>query len=182
MHQINMRTSVALLRDPEAERRAKEKAEAPTVLTEEQMRKEEAKEKSTTTPKPKRRTMAGVWSRKFRPLPENKAVDLFADVIGDTFILTVATALILYEYWRAQQKPDSNKEKLAELTHKFEELQQREEQHIQRYQSLEDALRKLHDPKTKKPLVPFLQETEKTTPPPPPPAATSAPTPTLAVN
>lgn len=180
MHQINMRTSVALLRDPEAERRAKEKAEAPTVLTEEQTRKEEAKEKSGTTPK--RRPFAGVWSRKFRPLPENKAVDLFADVIGDTFILSVATALILYEYWRSNQKPDANKERLAELTKKFEELQQREEQHIQRYQSLEDALRKLHDPKTKKPLLPFLQETEKTTPLAPPPAETSTLTPTPAVN
>ena len=40
IHQLNMRMSVALLRDAAAEARAKEKAEAPTVKTEEQVRKE----------------------------------------------------------------------------------------------------------------------------------------------
>ncbi|KAK2590704.1 hypothetical protein QQS21_011615, partial [Conoideocrella luteorostrata] len=44
-----MRLSVALLRDPEAERRARERAEAPTVKTEERHKREEAaKEKSKT--------------------------------------------------------------------------------------------------------------------------------------
>jgi hypothetical protein len=38
MHQINMRMAVTLLRDQAAEKRAKERAEAPTVKTEEQMR------------------------------------------------------------------------------------------------------------------------------------------------
>jgi hypothetical protein len=42
LHQLNMRASVALLRNPEAERRAKELAEAPTVKTEEQLKKEAA--------------------------------------------------------------------------------------------------------------------------------------------
>lgn len=93
MHQINMRMSVTLLRDAAAERRAKEKAEAPTVKTEEQTKQEEAKAKEKAAPK-------SVWKRKFRPLPENKAVDLFADVVGDTFILLVAGGLILYEFIR----------------------------------------------------------------------------------
>ncbi|OAQ96357.1 hypothetical protein LLEC1_05357 [Akanthomyces lecanii] len=131
MHQLNMRMSVALLRDPEAERRAKEKAEAPTVKTEAQVKREEEaargkeeKEKKkkatttttaststgsatttaastltattsagsatatasttgTTTRQPKKRrpqTVQNIWTRKFRALPEDKAVDLFADV------------------------------------------------------------------------------------------------------
>lgn len=166
MHQINMRMSVALLRDIEAEKRAKEKAEAPTVLTEEQTKVEEKKEKLGTKPPP-RRTFQNIWSRKFRPLPENKAVDLFADVIGDTFILSVAIALILYEYWRGNQKPDTNKERIDALNIRVDELQKREdelakaeEKYRLRFDSLEQALRTLQDPKTKKPLLPTLQHQE----------------------
>ncbi|KAM3513943.1 hypothetical protein MY11210_002375 [Beauveria gryllotalpidicola] len=195
MHQLNMRMSVALLRDVEAERRAKEKAEAPTVKTEAQTRREEEKERekerkkaagSTTTTatttqgtttqgtttkgtttakqaqKPKRQPFQNVWTRKFRALPEEKAVDLFADVVGDTFILGVAVALILYEYWRAQQKPDSNKERIEELARRVdagdEALREAEERHRQRLEALETALRSLQDPKTKKPLLPSLQD------------------------
>ncbi len=202
MHQLNMRMSVALLRDPEAERRAKEKAEAPTVKTEAQTRRDEeaaAKEKekkkstagpetagtakatatatttptstaATTTPKhPTRRRpqpFQNIWTRKFRALPEEKAVDLFADVVGDTFILGVAVALILYEYWRGQQKPDSNKERIEELERRVEAreaaLREAEATHQQRFETLEQALRALRDPKTKKPLVPSLQEAAPT--------------------
>lgn len=123
MHQINMRMAVTLLRDAAAERRAREKAEAPTVKTEEQVRQEEAKAKKDAANKegPK-----SIWKRKFRPLPENKAVDLFADVIGDSFILLVAASLILYEYLRAKGKPDPHADKIAALDEKMKELDQRE--------------------------------------------------------
>ncbi|OAA42995.1 Optic atrophy 3-like protein [Beauveria brongniartii RCEF 3172] len=112
--------------------------------------------------KPKRQPFQNIWTRKFRALPEEKAVDLFADVIGDTFILGVAVALILYEYWRAQQKPDSNKERIEELARRVEAgdevLREAEERHRQRLEALETALRSLQDPKTKKPLLPSLQD------------------------
>ncbi|KAL6858525.1 optic atrophy 3-like protein [Trichoderma novae-zelandiae] len=169
IHQLNMKLSVALLRDPEAERRAREQAEAPTVKTEEQYRREEEKQKSkrkheTQQPSHPRFTLQSVWRRKFRPLPENKAVDLFADVAGDTFILGVAGALIIYEYYKSSQKPDANKERLDELNRRFEELQRKEEElaeaearQRQRFESLEEALRALKDPKTKQPLLPSLQ-------------------------
>ncbi|RDA87977.1 hypothetical protein CP532_3385 [Ophiocordyceps camponoti-leonardi (nom. inval.)] len=164
MHQLNMRVSVALLRDPEAERRAKEKAEAPTVKTEEQHRRDEAaKEKAKSNPSSVRRpgfVLQNVWRRKFRPLPEAKAVDLFADVLGDGFILSVAVGLILYEYWKASQKPDKNKERIDDLDRRCQELQKREddladaeERHRQRLVILEEALRSLQDPKTKRPLL-----------------------------
>ncbi|UKZ52037.1 hypothetical protein TrVGV298_005804 [Trichoderma virens] len=170
IHQINMKMSVALLRDPEAERRAKEMAEAPTVKTEDQYKRdEEAKLKAKKKNEPAaesypRFTLQNVWRRKFRPLPEAKAVDLFADVAGDTFILGVAGALIIYEYWKSSQKPDANKERFDELNRRFEELQKREEELLdaeekqrQRFESLEEALRALKDPKTKQPLLPSLQ-------------------------
>jgi len=130
MHQINMRMAVTLLRDKAAERRAKEKAEAPTVKTEEQMKHDEAqKEKQAAKDKAaQKEASTSVWKRKFRPLPEAKAVDLFADVIGDSFILLVAGGLILYEYLRTKGKPDSNADKIAELNRKLEELDAREKE------------------------------------------------------
>ncbi|KAJ0313922.1 hypothetical protein COL5a_006672 [Colletotrichum fioriniae] len=207
IHQLNMRLSVALLRNPDAEQRAKEKAEAATVKTKEQVEKEEAKalkaklaaenaelaksktsdsisasatqtsssssasgnssssgSSSSSSSTKERPRFKSVWRRKFRSLPEAKAVDLFADVIGDTFILGVASAIILYEYWKASQKPDQNAErikaldaKLEELTRHEEALSQKEEERTKRYQALEAALKELRDPKTKKPLLPSLQ-------------------------
>ncbi|KAF5122016.1 OPA3-like protein [Metarhizium anisopliae] len=179
MHQLNMRMSVALLRDPEAERRAKERAEAPTVKTEEQHKRDEAA-KSKSSPgasssssssssssqsaKYPRFTLQNVWKRKFRPLPEGKAVDLFADAIGDAFILGVAGGLIIYESWKALQKPDVNKQRIDDLSERVEALRRREEEladaeetQRQRFESLEEALRALKDPKTKEPLLPTLQ-------------------------
>lgn len=159
-----MRLSVTLLRDVEAERKAKEKAEAPTVKTKEQVEKEEqlkAKYGSMARTPSRKPLRVSVWKRQFKPLPEGKAVDLFADVIGDGFILLVATALILYETWRSSTKPDRNKEMLDELKDRFEELQLKEkglEEEERRQQSrilqLEEALRNYKDPKTKQPLLP----------------------------
>lgn len=161
-----MRLSVALLRNPDAERRAKERAEAPTVKTEEQHKRDEhLKEKlgPDALEKQKKTPFQSVWRRKFRPLPEAKAVDLFADVVGDAFILSVAGALIVYEYWKSSQKPDANRERIDELNRKFEELMKKEEElaqaeerQRQRFESLEEALRALKDPKTKQPMLPSL--------------------------
>lgn len=157
---------MALLRNPQAEARAKEKAEAPTVKTKEQIEKEEqlkAKYGGTAreTPSWKQITGISVWKRQFKPLPESKAVDLFADVIGDGFILIVAAVLIIYETWRSSVKPDANKEKIEALSKRFEELQQREQQHDEeerrqqeRIRQLEEVLRNYKDPTTKQPLLP----------------------------
>jgi hypothetical protein len=160
-----MRMSVALLRNPDAERRAKEKAEAPTVKTEEQQKRDDQLKQKQAPELPKKSIpFQNIWRRKFRPLPENKAVDLFADVIGDAFILSVAIALIVYETWKSSQKPDMNKLRIEELDQKLEELKKREDEleeaekkHKERYESLEETLRQLRDPKTNQLLVPALQ-------------------------
>ncbi|KAI1190938.1 hypothetical protein F5B17DRAFT_384735 [Nemania serpens] len=166
MHQLNMRLSVASMRDVEAEMKAKEKAEAPTVKTKEEVEKENeirAKYGATNqeTRAKKSFPITSIWRRKFRPLPEAKAVDLFADVVGDAFILFVAAALVLFEYQRSSQKPDTTSEKITSLSQRFEELERREreleeaeKQHQHRTAVLEDVLRLLNDPKTKKPLLP----------------------------
>jgi optic atrophy 3 protein len=163
-----MRVSVASLRDVAAEKRAKEKAEAPTVKTEEEVKAEAEKaaklgtiitSKSgiTITKEPKRishEAGKSVWTRTFRPLPEAKAVDLFADVIGDTFILLVAGGLITYEYIKAKQKPDHIAERLDELAQqlkeeerKIAELEESEKEHKHRVEVLEQALELLRNEK-----------------------------------
>ncbi|KAL8288050.1 hypothetical protein RB597_000236 [Gaeumannomyces tritici] len=169
IHQINMRLSVASLRNVEAEMKAKELAETPTVKTKEQTEKEERARAAGPASR-----FRSVWKRRFRPLPEAKAVDLFADVLGDTFILLIASALLIYEYQRAAQKPDTNLERIQELDGQLEELRRREEERernesaqASRILALEEALRNHKDPKTKLPLLP--------PPLPPAPAAESVP-------
>ncbi len=169
IHQLNMRLSVALLRNVEAEMKAKEKAETPTVKTKEQMEKEIQKEEAArakygTTAKeshPAREVPSSPWKRKFRPLPEAKAVDLFADVVGDAFILIVGGVLVIYEYYRSSSKPDANLERIKELNRQLDELREKEEKltaeesrQESRILAMEAALRNYRDPKTKQPLLP----------------------------
>ncbi|KAF4122590.1 Optic atrophy 3 protein (OPA3) [Geosmithia morbida] len=168
IHQLNMRLNVAVLRDPEAERRAREKAEAPTVKTEEQHRRDEAfKAKHGAEPVASQRRrfpfFPSVWRRKFRPLPEAKAVSLFADVIGDAFILSVGGGLIIYEYWKSSKKPDTNKERILELTEKLDVVSRREDQRARdeedqrrRLESLEEELRLLKEQRVKSRIFPSL--------------------------
>lgn len=177
MHQLNMRMAVTLLRDVAAEKQrarekakeqmrtdeaAQEKAETPTVKTEAEMKADElAKEKNPEKEKGAKKEVKeaskSIWRRKFRPLPENKAVDLFADVIGDSFILLVAGGLILYEYIRAKGKPDTNTEKIAELNERLKELDRREDELEEaekkqqiRVETLEQALEEMRKPSDKK--------------------------------
>lgn len=164
IHQLNMRLSVAMLRNANAEQRAKEKTEGPTVKAAEEVRREEeVKAKYGTTAKeshPTKEAPKSVWKRKFRPLPEAKAVELFADVVGDAFILGVAGGLVTYEYWRTSQKPDRNKEMIQDLEKRVEELDRREaaleeeeRRQRERVELIEMALRAFKDPKTKMPLL-----------------------------
>lgn len=134
------------------------------MKTEEQVKKEDeiiAKHGTTARAAPAtKEAPKSVWKRRFRPLPEGKAVDLFADVIGDAFILGVAGGLIMYEYWKSSQKPDKNKEMIEELHRqmdelriKEEELEERERRQQERVALIEEALRAFKDPKTKRPIL-----------------------------
>lgn len=165
MHQVSMRMSVVMLRDAAAEKRAKEKAEAPTVKTKEQTIHEEALKKEKHSREklvPRASASTSIWKRVFKALPEEKAVDLFADVIGDSFILFIAGGLILYEYLRTRGKPDVNAEKIAELRQQLEELEVREREleeserlQRDRVETLEQALEVMRQQaSTKKRLIP----------------------------
>jgi CRISPR/Cas system-associated protein endoribonuclease Cas2 len=174
LHQWSLRMSVSALRDVAAEKRRKEKAEAPTVKTEEQMKAEE-KQKAKAEEKGSEETVAdavkahvaheakgeehhqSVWKRKFRPLPEAKAVDLFADVAGDVFVLIIASGLIMWEYIRSKNKPDATAEKLGELSEhmkqeeaKIAELEEANKAQKERIDGLEHEVEMLKTPSTKK--------------------------------
>lgn len=162
LHQVNLRLAVASIRDIAAEKRAKDKKEAPTVKTKAQVEAEEAaKEKakvlkdtssSQEPPKPAK--------RKFRPLPEDKAVDLFADFAAEAFILGVASVLLLWEFYR--QKPDTKATELVELKEREEKQEKRilelqeevvtvSRQNEERLAILEQALENLKESKQNKP-------------------------------
>ncbi|PHH51971.1 hypothetical protein CFIMG_005467RA [Ceratocystis fimbriata CBS 114723] len=169
IHQLNMRLNVALLRNSTPAKIARDKATAPTVKTKEQTEREAAAAKKAAsgpasssgntsnssspggsqTSSATKEVPTSVWRRKFKPLPEAKAVDLFADVIGDSFILGVAIALLLYEFWRSSSKPDANTVRYEELSKALAEIKEREEKlaeqgeaQSRRIQTLEDALNK----------------------------------------
>ncbi|OAA64460.1 opa3 domain containing protein [Niveomyces insectorum RCEF 264] len=191
IHQLNMRLSVALLRNADAEKRAREKAEAaeaPTVKTKEQTEREArekqkddadrakygttAKESHPATVVVNPTAAASIWRRRFRPLPEAKAVDLFADVIGDAFILLIASALVIFEYYRSSgpKGPDPHAERLEALAQQMDALQRTVDERARaetlresRILAMEAALHSYRDPKTKQPLLAL--------PPPPPPPA-----------
>ncbi|KAI6250421.1 hypothetical protein HI914_01657 [Erysiphe necator] len=127
MHQINMRMAVTLLKNSTVDKRVKEKTE-PSLNNKEQKHVEEVPSlKDTVKEKFHQKDVpSSVWKRKFRPLPEGKAVELFANVLGDSFVLLVAGTLISYEYMRSKARPDINSEKIADLYDKLEELSGRE--------------------------------------------------------
>jgi hypothetical protein len=152
------------MRDVAAEKRAKEKAEAPTVKTAEQVKADEEKAAAKAASAAKAAATGtkekvssydpsrSIWTRKFRPIPEAKAVDLFADVIGDAFVLLVAGGLITYEYVKSKSKPDQNTVRIAELAQQLEEeelrvaeLEALEKRQQHRVEVLEQALELLKE-------------------------------------
>lgn len=146
---------VTLLRDPAAERRAREKAEAPTVKTEAQVKaEEEAKARGEEPPK---HVPQEIKKRKFRPLSEEKAVDLFADFTGDFFTLAIAVGLLMWEFLRQSSKPDANSEKIsalqaevAEREKQIKELENAEKKSEERLSILELAMEDLKFSKQKR--------------------------------
>lgn len=143
-----MRMQVSILRDKrlQAEKRAREKAEAPTVKTVHQTIADQAKEKQGAaeqsdvkeSEKIHHEDPPSIWRRKFKPLSEDRAVDLFADIIGEAFILFVAVGLFVWVEKLASRKPDANAERIAALKEKEDELEKKQ-QELQEAQSKQQA-------------------------------------------
>lgn len=124
-----MRMRLGLLQDPAvidrqikkevalAEARRKEAA-APTVLTEEQTKAEEAlteKEREAIRKKAEERARPRI-----RPLTEQKAIEMGANFVAETFIFAVGIAVILVEQWRQRRKAKNARDDIRE---DLEELQ-----------------------------------------------------------
>ncbi|TQS35382.1 hypothetical protein Golomagni_04197 [Golovinomyces magnicellulatus] len=146
MHQLNMRMAVTLLKNSPAEKRVKENSEelSSTKLPNDGGDGNLPNVKSASNEKISPKEIPpSVWKRKFRPLPESKAIELFANVVGDSFVLLVAGILVFYEYLRAKRKPDIS----IELKYKLDELDQREsdlekvnKQTLEKVEALEVAI------------------------------------------
>ena len=50
------------------------------------------------------RLMGAKGSVEYRPLSQEKAVELGAEMLGEFFIYTTAASYIFYEYWKGMQK------------------------------------------------------------------------------
>ncbi|EUC48757.1 hypothetical protein COCMIDRAFT_23528 [Bipolaris oryzae ATCC 44560] len=123
LHRVDMRMRLGLLQDPAvidrqikkevalAEARRKEAA-APTVLTEEQTKAEEAlseKEREAIRKKAEERARPRI-----RPLSEQKAIEMGANFVAESFIFAVGIAVILVEQWRQRRKAKNARDDIRE--------------------------------------------------------------------
>jgi hypothetical protein len=122
-----MRWRIGLLQDAAAlEKQAKkdaashaaqkQKANAPTVKTEAETKAEEETAKTTDDTADKK-----LPKPKIRPLSEAKAIETGANFISETFLFSVAAALILFESWRSRRKASSRREDVKERLDDLEE-------------------------------------------------------------
>lgn len=91
---------------------ARKKAAAPTVLTEAEMKAEEAlteKEREAIKKKAEERTKPRI-----RPLSEQKAIEMGANFAAETFIFAVGIGVIVFEQWRQRRKAKNARDDIRE--------------------------------------------------------------------
>lgn len=118
-----MRMRLGLLQDPAVIDRqikkevalaeaARKKAATPTVLTEAEMKAEEAlteKEREAIKKKTEERIKPRI-----RPLSEQKAIEMGANFASETFIFVVGIGVILFEQWRQRRKARNARDDIRE--------------------------------------------------------------------
>ena len=102
-------------KEAEAAEARRRRAEAPTVMTESQMKEydrmtEEEKKRIKESHKPK-----------IRPLSEGKAIEAGANFVSEAFIFGVGAAIIVFESWRSSRKEKGRRNEVAE---RLDELQE----------------------------------------------------------
>lgn len=116
LHRVDMRMRLGILHDAAAQERmhAREAAEAaakkrqtetPSVRTEAQQKADDAaaadlKEKKAEAPAKPR----------IRPLSENRAIELGANFLSESFIFAVAVGLLVWDQWRTRRKESTRRE------------------------------------------------------------------------
>ena len=95
-------------KEAEAAEARRRQAEAPTVMTEAQMKEharmtEEEKKKIRESHKPR-----------IRPLSESKAIEAGANFLSEAFIFGVGAAIIVFESWRSGRKEKGRRNEITE--------------------------------------------------------------------
>ncbi|KAK6004117.1 hypothetical protein QM012_008967 [Aureobasidium pullulans] len=127
LHRVDMRMRLGILHDAAAQERmhAREAAEAaakkrqsetPTVKTEAQQKADDAaaadlKEKRSEAPSKPR----------IRPLSENRAIELGANFLSESFIFGVAVGLLVWDQWRTRRKESTRREGVEDRLDALEE-------------------------------------------------------------
>lgn len=91
---------------------ARHKAAAPTVMTEAEMKADEAmteKEKETIRKKAEEKAKPRI-----RPLSEQKAIEMGANFAAETFIFAVGIGVIVFEQWRQRRKARNARDDIRE--------------------------------------------------------------------
>ncbi|KAH7086764.1 optic atrophy 3 protein-domain-containing protein [Paraphoma chrysanthemicola] len=123
LHRIDMRMRLGLLQDPavidrqikkevQAAEAARQKAATPTVKTEAETIADEAlteKEREAIRKKAEERSKPRI-----RPLSEQKAIEMGANFVAETFIFAVGIGVIVFEQWRQRRKAKNARDDIRE--------------------------------------------------------------------
>ena len=87
----------------------------------------------------------GMKGKEYKPLSEERAVELGSEILGETFLYSIAAGYIVYEYWRSvkkeQKKQDDQNHHISELESRATRL---EEQMAGLQKTLESLRTELH--------------------------------------
>ena len=95
-------------KEAEAAEARRRSAEAPTVMTEAQMKEHEKMTKE------EKKKIKESHKPRIRPLSENKAIEAGANFVSEAFIFAVGAAIILFESWRSGRKEKGRRNEVAE--------------------------------------------------------------------
>ena len=74
------------------------------------------------------RLMGMKGKTEYKPVTEERAVELGSEILGETFLYSVAAAYIVYEYWRSvkkeQRKEDVQNRHISDLQTQTAKLEQ----------------------------------------------------------
>lgn len=88
----------------------------------------------------------------YKPLTEERAVEVGSDLLGEAFLYSVAAAFIVYEYWRGvtkdQRHENVQNHKISDLQSQTQRLEQQMVQLQQTLDSLQTQLQTHSDSQT----------------------------------
>ena len=81
----------------------------------------------------------------YKPLSEERAVEIGSEILGETFLYSMAAAYIVYEYWRSMKKGQRNEDfqnlEISDLQKQTQRLEHQMLQLQQTFEALQSDLR-----------------------------------------